>query len=117
MSITLNAIYKDGAFLPVQNGEKLNAAENTEVELTVHDPYVLPPTAKNDEEREGAWRELRESWDRHPLAPDAQRLTRDELHERMIVAVCVEGGVTRLYTEDFDASLLKAIGVEIVNPF
>jgi predicted nucleic acid-binding protein len=35
----------------------------------------------------------------------------------MIVAVCIEGGVTRLYTEDFDDSLSQSTGVEIVNPF
>ena len=37
--------------------------------------------------------------------------------DAMIVAACIEGGVTRLYTEDFDDSLSKAIGVEIINPF
>lgn len=82
MSITLKAIYKDGAFVPVANGEKLNVPEDTEVELTVHDPRVLPATAKNDEERERAWRALLASWDAYPLRADAPRLTRDEMHER-----------------------------------
>ena len=58
MSVRLKAIYKDGAFVPIQNGEQLNVRENTEVEITVHDPYVLPPTTANDEERERALREL-----------------------------------------------------------
>ncbi len=35
----------------------------------------------------------------------------------MIVAACQEAGIARLYTEDFDASLSKATGVEIINPF
>jgi predicted nucleic acid-binding protein len=35
--------------------------------------------------------------------------------DAMIVAACIEGGVTRLYTEDFDDSLSKAIGVEIIS--
>ncbi len=82
MSVRLKAIYRDGAFVPVLNGEKLNVPENTEVELTVHDPYILPPTATTDEERERALRELLESWRQHPLRGDAPRLTRDELHER-----------------------------------
>jgi endonuclease IV len=82
MSITFKAIYKDGAFVPVANGEKLNVPENTEVELTVHNPYIVPATAKNEEERERAWRELLESWDAYPLRADAPRLTRDEMHER-----------------------------------
>ncbi|MGA9995087.1 MAG: hypothetical protein WBP93_06725 [Pyrinomonadaceae bacterium] len=82
MSVRLKAIYRDGAFVPVANGEKLSVPENTEVEITVHDPYVLPPTATSDEERERALRELFASWDAHPVRSDAPRLTRDELHER-----------------------------------
>jgi hypothetical protein len=35
----------------------------------------------------------------------------------MLVAACIEGGVTHPYTEDFDSSISKAIGVEIINPF
>jgi len=82
MSVRLKAIYLDGTFVPLTNGEKLNVPENTEVELTVHNPYVVPATAKSDEERERALRELFASWDAHPLRPDAPRLTRDEMHER-----------------------------------
>ncbi len=82
MSVRLKAIYRDGAFVPLTNGEKLNVPENTEVELTVHNPYMVPATAKSDEERERALRELFASWDAHPLRPDAPRLTRDEMHER-----------------------------------
>ncbi len=82
MSVRLKAIYRDGAFVPIPNGEKLNVSENAEVEITVHDPYVLPPTATSEEERERALRELFASWDAHPLRSDAPRLTRDEMHER-----------------------------------
>ena len=82
MSVRLKAIYRDGAFVPVPNGKKVNVPENAEVEITVHDPYVLPPTAASDEERERALTELMESWRRHPLTGEAPCLTRDELHER-----------------------------------
>jgi hypothetical protein len=68
--------------VPIPNGEKLNVSENAEVEITVHDPFVLPPTATSDEERERVLRELMESWQQHPLTDAAPRLTRDELHER-----------------------------------
>jgi len=81
MSITFKAIYKDGTFVPLAN-ENLNVPEDAEVELTVHDPRILPATARNAEEREQAWRELLISWDAYPLRADAPRLTRDELHER-----------------------------------
>lgn len=82
MSVRLKAIYRDGAFVPVTNGEILNVPENAEVELTVHDPYVLPATATTEEERKLALRELFASWDAYPLRLDAPRLTRDEMHER-----------------------------------
>ena len=82
MSLKLKAIYKDGAFVPIPNGEKLNVSENAEVEITVHDPYIVSATATSDEERERALRELFASWDAHPLRADAPRLTRDEMHER-----------------------------------
>jgi hypothetical protein len=82
MSLRLKAIYKDGTFVPLTNGEKLDVPENAEVELTVHNPYLVPAKATTDEERKRALRELFASWDAHPLRPDAPRLTRDELHER-----------------------------------
>jgi len=82
MSVRLKAIYRDGAFVRVPNGEKLNVPENAEVEITVPDPYVLPPTAANDADRERALSELVESWQQHPLTGNPPRLTRAELHER-----------------------------------
>jgi hypothetical protein len=82
MSVRLKAIYKDGAFVPVTNGEKLSVPENAEVELIVHNPHVLPAKTTNEDERKRALHELFASWDAHPLRPDAPRLTRDEIHER-----------------------------------
>jgi hypothetical protein len=82
MSLRLKVIYKVGAFVAVPNGENVNVAENAEVEITVHHPYVVSATATSDEERERALRELRESGQQPPLRGDAPRLTRDELHER-----------------------------------
>lgn len=74
-----------------------------------------------------AWRELaqlRELWKLVVPSEDvllrAERLTATHTFsfwDSMLVAACIEGGVTRLYTEDFDASISRAIGVEIINPF
>ena len=36
--------------------------------------------------------------------------------DALIIAACLESGVTRLYSEDFDVSA-QAEGLEIVNPF
>jgi hypothetical protein len=82
MSVRLKAIYRDGAFVPVSNGERLNVRENSEVEITVHDPYVIPPRVTDEAERGRIMQELIEGWRQHPLRGDAPRLTRDELHER-----------------------------------
>ena len=71
-----------GLSYPFLNGEKLDVRENAEVELTVHNPYIVPAKATTDEERERALRELFASWEAHPLRADAPRLTRDEMHER-----------------------------------
>lgn len=74
-----------------------------------------------------AWRELgrlRQLWT--VVLPSENVLLRAEqltathnlsFWDSMLVAACIEGGVTRLYTEDFDASISKATGVEIINPF
>lgn len=36
--------------------------------------------------------------------------------DALLIAACLEGGVTRLYSEDFDASV-RAEGLEVINPF
>jgi predicted nucleic acid-binding protein len=37
-------------------------------------------------------------------------------YRQMIVATCLEGGLTRLYSEDFDA-YRQIEGLELINPF
>jgi predicted nucleic acid-binding protein len=74
-----------------------------------------------------AWRELeklRGLWKLVVPSEDvllrAEQLTSEHrlsFWDAMIVAACMESGVTRLYTEDFDDSISQATGVEIVNPF
>jgi predicted nucleic acid-binding protein len=36
--------------------------------------------------------------------------------DALLIGACLEGGVTRLYSEDFDASV-RAEGLEVINPF
>jgi predicted nucleic acid-binding protein len=73
-----------------------------------------------------AWRDLerlRQLWTM--ILPSENVFTRAEqltathnlsFWDSLLVAACIDGGVTRLYTEDFDASLSKATGIEIINP-
>ena len=76
--------------------------------------------------RDQAWQDIRDfrrvwstilpSWS---LLKRAERLLGSyslSFWDAMIIAACLEGGVTRLYSEDFDA-YPQVDGLEIVNPF
>jgi predicted nucleic acid-binding protein len=39
------------------------------------------------------------------------------LWDALIIAACLESGVSRLYSEDFDASTAAITGVAVINPF
>lgn len=76
--------------------------------------------------REKAWEDILKlqkvwltqlpTWDVLYLAEDLMRRYSLSSWDALIVAACLEGGVLRLYSEDFDASA-QAEGLEIVNPF
>lgn len=62
------------------------------------------------------WTTILPSWD---VLEQAERLLSSyslSFWDSMIIAACLEGGVTRLYSEDFDA-YPHVDGLEIVNPF
>jgi predicted nucleic acid-binding protein len=73
-----------------------------------------------------AWqyiRELQDAWD--TLLPTWETLEKTEglmrryslsSWDALLVAACLEAGVTRLYTEDFDDSV-RAEGLQVINPF
>ncbi len=64
----------------------------------------------------GTWASAVPSW--AVMEHAEQLLTRYSLSfwDAMIVAACLESGVNRLYSEDFDNSA-AATGLEIINPF
>jgi len=63
-----------------------------------------------------AWETVLPTWSVMDRA--TQLLTKYQLSfwDAMIIAACLESGVTRLYSEDF-ATSAQAEGLEIVNPF
>jgi predicted nucleic acid-binding protein len=63
------------------------------------------------------WTTILPTWAVMEKAEDLRQKFNLSFWDTMIVAACVEGGVTRLYTEDFDASTSSLTGVAIVNPF
>ena len=64
----------------------------------------------------GAWRTVLPKWENFDRAERLLRKYSLSFWDAMIVAACLEGGVTRLYSEDFDDSA-RAEGLEVVNPF
>lgn len=63
-----------------------------------------------------AWRVILPNWDALDRAESLLVNYSLSFWDALLIAACLEGGVKRLYTEDFDASVQNE-GVEIVNPF
>ena len=64
----------------------------------------------------GAWVTAVPSWSVMEQAEDLLTRYHLTIWDALIVAACLESGVKRLYSEDFDSSA-RATGLEIVNPF
>jgi predicted DNA-binding antitoxin AbrB/MazE fold protein len=76
----LKAVYQNGAFIPQA---PYDLPEGSEVELTIHDPYTIPPSVTDLEERKRILEELIQNMRNNPIPADAPtRFTREELHER-----------------------------------
>lgn len=79
MSQRLKAIYQGGAFIPQS---PCDLPENSEVELIIEAPSVIPPAVTDPEERKRIMSEIVENMRNNPIPADAPRFTREELHER-----------------------------------
>ena len=79
MSQTLKAIYRQGAFIPQV---PCNFPEGAEVELTIHDPYTIPPEVTDPAERARILAQVVQNMRDNPIPADAPRFTREKLHER-----------------------------------
>jgi predicted DNA-binding antitoxin AbrB/MazE fold protein len=75
----LKAVYQNGAFVPQA---PCDLPEGSEVELTIHDPYTIPPSVTDPQERARILKELVQRMKDNPLPADAPHFTREELHER-----------------------------------
>jgi predicted DNA-binding antitoxin AbrB/MazE fold protein len=79
MAQSLKAIYRNGAFIPQT---PCDLPDGAEVELTVRTAEIEQPAEPDPEERKRILARMVERMKANPLAPDAPRLTREELHER-----------------------------------
>jgi predicted DNA-binding antitoxin AbrB/MazE fold protein len=79
MSQRLRAIYQGGTFIPQS---PCDLPENSEVELIIETPRVIPPRVTNPEEQKLILARMVERMRANPIPPGAPRFTREELHER-----------------------------------
>ena len=79
LPIRIRAIFKDGKFVPQ---EPCTLPEAAEVELTVESQNITPPLVTDPTERQRILNDVVRRMMSQPLAADAPKLTRDEMHER-----------------------------------
>jgi predicted nucleic acid-binding protein len=101
----------DGALLWQVSCEYLNASRKLE-------PfgYSRKDAWQDIRDLRGVWTTLLPSWN---VQDEAERLLANyslSFWDAMIIAACLEGGVKKLYTENFDG-YSHVNGLEIVNPF
>lgn len=78
--------------------------------------YDLTQALADISDMRAAWLTVLPTWE---VADRAERLLQKyslSFWDALLVGACLEAGVTRLYTEDFDDSL-RAEGLEVINPF
>ena len=79
MSQRVTAVFHNGVFVPQ---EPCDLPEGSEVQLTVDDPYTIPPAVTDPAERAALLKELVRSMRENPIPANAPRFTRDESYER-----------------------------------
>lgn len=75
----VRAVYRAGAFI-VQ--ESFDIPEETEVELLIQGPLILPAEVGDPEEQARLMKTIIERMQQNPIPVTAPHWTRDELHER-----------------------------------
>jgi predicted DNA-binding antitoxin AbrB/MazE fold protein len=76
---TIQAIYRDGAFMPLT---PCNLPENSAVELVVRESMTQAPAIGDAVERQRKIKEIAESMLQNPWPANAPHFSRSELHER-----------------------------------
>jgi predicted DNA-binding antitoxin AbrB/MazE fold protein len=79
MNATLKAVYRNGVFVPET---ACQLPENSEVELIVQGPVIIPPSVTDPQERARIRKRVVERMRQNPIPADAPRFTREQLHER-----------------------------------
>ena len=79
MTRRVRAVYHGGAFVP---REPCDVPADSEVELLIQGPFVLPPEVSEPEERKRILRGLVQRMRQNPIPSAAPPLGREALHDR-----------------------------------
>lgn len=79
MTYHTKAVYRQGAFFPVL---QCDFPEDSQVDLLVQGPSVIPPPVADPEERRSILREVTNRMKQNSLPIDVPNFSRDQLHER-----------------------------------
>lgn len=79
MAQRLRAIYQNCAFILKS---PCDLPENSEVDLVIESPRVLPPLVTDPDERKRILEKLVKNMRDNPIPANAPHFTREELHER-----------------------------------
>jgi len=79
MEAAVRVVFRNGVFVPTTT---CDLPENTEAQVFVPGPTIVPASVKDPAERARIRREVVERMQKSPLSADAPRFTREQLHER-----------------------------------
>ncbi len=79
MNATLKAVFRNGVFVPET---ACQLPENSEVEVIVQGPVVIPASVTDAQERTRIRKRVVERMRQNPIPADAPRFSREQLHER-----------------------------------
>lgn len=63
------------------------------------------------------WKPLLPTWEVLKKAENLLATGNFSFWDALIIAACMENGITKFYSEDMDSSQVKQTGVMIINPF
>lgn len=79
MNATLKAVLRNGVFVPET---ACQLPENSEVEVIVQGPGVIPASVTDAQERSRIRKRVVERMRQNPIPGGSPRFTREQLHER-----------------------------------
>lgn len=111
LAVSLIQSQADGALLWQVACEYLSASRKLEAQ-----GYSLEQAWQDIRDLRSVWATILPTWRVLDRAENLMASFSLSFWDALVLAACLEGGVDRLYTEDFDA-YPRVDGLEVINPF